>query len=77
MTKRTVRSILVILLALFAMITPSKEAAAATTAACGFPSPFHDCTDTSALRYMCNYMCPNWTWAICYEDTLTCYSEPD
>lgn len=62
----------------FAANASATHPASARTMGCGSSIPFSNCSDTGLLAYMCNYTCPNWTFAVCdQEGRLTCYSEPD
>jgi hypothetical protein len=74
--RRVLRVLVFGMLVTAAAMTPRQAQAEVVGAACGFGSPFWNCGDEATLRYMCDYLCPEWTFAVCQDEMLTCYSEP-
>jgi hypothetical protein len=74
--RRSLRVLVFGVLVTMVTTTPRLAEAEETSGACGFGSPFWNCADEGALRYMCNSLCPQWIFAVCQDETLTCCSEP-
>ena len=71
--RRLLRVFTLAMLTALAVAAPRPAAAEHTSGACGFGIPYNNCDDEGALTYMCNYLCPTWEFAICQDETLTCY----
>jgi len=79
MKRKLYRAFLLAVIGLIAAGSRPPDAAAASLDFCGFPTSGHNCNDTGALEYMCDYLCPGWISGTCETSTgtLTCWREPE
>ncbi len=80
MSKRLVSAFAVVLLGAAELAAaPTRNAVESSFDSCNIGLPYmcwEDIMEVWEIEMVCNYHCPNWTYAACGTTSITCYDNP-